>query len=87
MTEESGEFQMHLPFWIDTDAYSERDQDMFVAGYEFCQVVLVLEARGVEFRTTIHRENESRVRMAAMYAQSSSCGAFSSASRSRAIST
>ena len=65
--EESGEYGLVTPFWIDTDAYSDRDRLMFVSGYEFAQVAYHLRDVDEEFKTTIHRENESRVRMAAAH--------------------
>jgi len=52
-------------FWIDTDAYSDRDRGMFVAGYEFAGIVERLRHDADLFEMTIHRENESRTRMAA----------------------
>ncbi len=58
------EFSLIMPFWIDTDAYTARDRDMFVAGYEFCQLYEQMKS-SEEFSATIHRENESRVRMIA----------------------
>jgi hypothetical protein len=57
-----GSYRMSMPFWIDTDAYSDRDREMFVAGVEFEMIYCQLEAGG-PFKRTIHRENESRTRM------------------------
>ncbi len=57
-------FGLVMPFWIDTDAYSARDQLMFCAGYEFNTFYQALKSDD-EFKTTIHRENESRFKMAA----------------------
>jgi len=51
-----------VPFWIDTDGYSDRDREMFVCGIEF-QMLLADLGSGDEIRRPIHRENESRVRM------------------------
>jgi hypothetical protein len=51
-----------LPFWIDTDAYTDRDREMFVSGYEFAMLAALVES-GESFQKPIHRENESRVRM------------------------
>lgn len=59
------EYGLQLSFWIDTDAYTQRDREMFVAGYEFNTIVGCLENILSETSSTIHRENESRVRMAA----------------------
>lgn len=50
-------------FFIDTDAYSVRDRDMFVCGYEFAMVLDMADCGTLESRP-IHRENESRLRMA-----------------------
>lgn len=68
---DSGEYQpvgqsfaLAQSFYIDTDAYTDRDREMFVAGYEFAQVWKALKHPNYA-GTTIHRENESRVRMAA----------------------
>lgn len=63
---ESGkaEFGLAMPFWIDTDAYTDRDRDMFVAGVEF-QMVTTLLKSGWHGSRPIHPENESRLRMAA----------------------
>lgn len=63
MENENCEFGLKLPFWIDTDGYSDRDRAMFVAGYEFATVVDALECN-YPFSGPIHSENESRVRMA-----------------------
>ena len=57
-------FRLSMPFWIDTDAYTDRDRAMFVAGCEFCDIVGILEGNDY-CETVIHRENESRVRLAA----------------------
>lgn len=51
-----------MPFWIDTDGYTDRDRDMFVAGFEF-QMVYRLIQDGCYGSRPIHRENESRIRM------------------------
>jgi hypothetical protein len=61
------EFRLVLPFWIDTVAYNDRDRAMFTAGYEFCQVVDLLENTSGPMTVCrpIHKENESRIRMAA----------------------
>jgi hypothetical protein len=63
-----GYYREALPFWTDTDAYTDRDRAMFTAGFEFAQLVWVLENKPGQIDTVIHRENESRVRMA--------CGRF-----------
>jgi len=62
--EHQHEWEIALPFWIDTEAYSDRDRLLFVAGYEFALIVRALEA-GDGVQRPIHRENESRARMLA----------------------
>ncbi len=63
-----GEFGPVIPFWIDTDAYTDRDRHMFVYGFEFSTITNHIRFNDDELSTTIHRENESRVRLA--------CGRF-----------
>lgn len=65
--EESGShdgeaYGLAMPFWIDTDAYTERDRAMFVAGVEF-EMVHSLIKGGWTGERPICRENESRIRM------------------------
>ncbi len=55
--------QDFLPFWIDTDGYTDRDRLMFVCGVEFEMLSRLLACCWVGSRP-IHRENESRVRLA-----------------------
>ncbi len=55
-------YVLDIPFWIDTDGYSDRDRLMFVAGFEFAKIVRVLE-REEPYDGPIHRENESRIRL------------------------
>jgi len=50
------------PFWIDTDAYSDRDHLMFCCGVEFEMVRLELES-GNPIDRSIHTENESRLKL------------------------
>lgn len=57
------EFGLVCPFWIDTDAYTDRDRQMFVCGYEFATIMHHARNSPEPFRSTIHRENESRLRM------------------------
>lgn len=57
------EFGLVTPFWIDTDAYTDRDRQMFVCGVEFEMVRQLLEAGCWQHQRTIHTENESRIRM------------------------
>ena len=61
-TEGHKEYQCAMPFWIDTDAYTDRDREMFVCGYEFHSIYNNLRD-GLPVSQPIHRENESRVRM------------------------
>lgn len=63
------EYNLVCPFWIDTESYTNRDRFMFVCGAEF-EIILnaIRRIKKEKFQTTIHRENESRVRMA--------CGRF-----------
>lgn len=51
-----------MPFWIDTDGYTDRDREMFVCGVEF-QMIYREAMAGTFIDRPIHRENESRVRM------------------------
>lgn len=51
-----------LPFWIDIDAYTDRDRLMFVCGFEFQQVYTAALKDG-RVERPVHRENESRIRM------------------------
>jgi len=62
------EWGLICPFWIDTEAYTSRDQLMFCAGCEFCDILNKIRFSMEEVNLTIHRENESRIRMA--------CGKF-----------
>lgn len=62
MADEEHEFGLVQSFYIDTDAYTDRDRLMFCAGVEFEMIRQKLN--DPEFTsTTIHRENESRIRM------------------------
>lgn len=58
------DFDLVMPFWIDTDAYSDRDRMMFVCGVEFEMLRQQLLSGRLVSRT-IHQENESRARMMA----------------------
>jgi hypothetical protein len=60
---ESREFGLVCSFWIDTPAYSDRDRMMFVAGVEFQMVFDLVQETAEKIARTIHRENESRIRM------------------------
>lgn len=62
MSEPNDAWGLVCPFWIDTDAYSDRDREMFVAGVEF-QMVYALLTDGWRGSRPVHRENESRLRM------------------------
>lgn len=59
---EKQEWGLVQPFWIDTDAYSDRDREMFCCGVEF-QMVCQLIEEGWTGTRPIHPENESRIRM------------------------
>lgn len=61
-SEGSANYGLVLPFWIDTDAYTDRDRAMFVAGVEYQMVYQLLVDEWTGERP-IHRENESRIRM------------------------
>lgn len=51
-----------MPFWIDTEGYTDRDREMFVCGVEFQMIYqAVLDGKG--WNQCIHTENESRVRL------------------------
>lgn len=56
------EYGLVMPFWIDTNGYTDRDRLMFCAGVEFEMVHKLLES-GWRGPRLIHRENESRLRM------------------------
>jgi hypothetical protein len=56
------EWSCFMPFWIDTEAYSDRDREMFTCGVEFGSVFNALR-RGDGYSGPIHTENSSRVRM------------------------
>lgn len=62
MTDDNDSFDLECSFWIDTDAYSQRDRDMFVCGAEFMLLYTRVTA-GEGWKQPIHVENESRVRM------------------------
>lgn len=64
MSEEDRDFGLVCPFWIDTGAYSDRDREMFVCGYEFAELLRHIRHDAGELKTTVHRENESRIRLA-----------------------
>ncbi len=58
-------YELEMPFWIDTEAYSDRDREMFICGVEFEMLrVECLNPHRTVLRT-IHVENESRARMMA----------------------
>ena len=39
----SDEYSLLMPFWIDTDGYTDRDREMFVCGVEFQMVTELLK--------------------------------------------
>ena len=49
-------------FYIDTEGYTERDREMFVAGAEYMMLTGILDA-GWRGNRPVHRENASRLRM------------------------
>lgn len=65
---EDADWNLISPFWIDTDAYSDRDRLLFCCGYEFADLLQVIRHHDEEYHAAIHRENESRIRLA--------CGRF-----------
>lgn len=56
------EYEAIMPFWIDTDGYTDRDRKMFVCGVEFEMVYQCIKNKH-NWNQCIHTENESRVRM------------------------
>lgn len=56
------EYGLVMPFWIDTEGYSDRDREMFVCGVEF-QMVYDSVLSGKGWNQAIHNENTSRIRM------------------------
>jgi hypothetical protein len=64
MSDDKAEWGIVMPFWIDTDGYTDRDREMFVCGVEFQMLYEELKAGGPVCRG-IHSENESRARMMA----------------------
>ena len=62
MNESVPDWFCEMPFFIDTDDYTDRDREMFVCGVEFQMVYAVVKA-GAPVRRPIHTENESRIRM------------------------
>lgn len=57
-------YEMLMPFWTDTDGYTDRDRQMFVCGVEFEMLRNELQVSERVSRT-IHTENASRARMMA----------------------
>jgi len=57
-----GVWEPIMPFWVDTDGYSDRDREMFVCGVEFQMVYEAIKS-GRGWNQCIHTENESRVRL------------------------
>lgn len=62
MMDQPANYECEMPFWIDTNAYTDRDRLMFVAGSEFTMIYDLLKS-GWRGTRVLHRENESRVRM------------------------
>lgn len=62
MESNEAEFAPIMPFWVDTDGYTDRDREMFVCGVEFQTVYETIKDKR-DWCQCIHTENESRVRM------------------------
>lgn len=62
MAEGDADFGLIMPFWIDTEAYTPRDREMFVCGVEFQMIYEAVKA-GRGWNQAIHSENTSRVRL------------------------
>lgn len=62
MESEEKDWSPVMPFWTDTEAYSDRDREMFVCGVEFQMVYETVKDKR-DWNQCIHTENESRVRM------------------------
>ena len=60
----SAEYGMVMPFFIDTDGYTDRDREMFACGVEWQMVYKEMKS-SLPVHRTIHTENASRVRMMA----------------------
>ena len=63
MEPDEQEYDLIMSFWMDTDAYTDRDREMFVAGVEFEMVRNLIVANGWTGTRPIRPENESRIRM------------------------
>lgn len=63
MTEDdNASYGLVMPFWIDTEGYTDRDRNMFTCGVEF-QMIYDAIRSGRGWNQCIHNENTSRVRM------------------------
>lgn len=62
MSHEDHEYNLVLPFYIDTDGYTDRDREMFVCGFEFNSIYQSIQRKD-DWHQPIHTENASRVRM------------------------
>lgn len=60
--EDNAGFALFTPFVIDGEGYSVRDRQMFIAGYEFALVEVLLESGDAIVRP-IHNENTDRLRV------------------------
>lgn len=60
--EDSKEWGLIRSFYIDTDGYTARDREMFVAGYEYCSVMDFI-AKNRRFNGPVNVENSSRYKM------------------------
>ena len=61
-SDEQEDYGLVMSFWIDTDGYSDREREMFVAGVEF-QMVYESIKNGNGWAQPIREENAPRVRM------------------------
>ena len=59
-------YQLAVPFFIDTDGYTDRDREMFCCGAEFRQFYEASKT-GERYEATISRENMTRFRLASAF--------------------
>lgn len=62
MNDDKADSSPIMPFWIDTDGYTDRDREMFVCGVEFQMVYETIKGKR-DWCQCIHTENESRVKL------------------------
>jgi len=56
------EYTPIMPFWVDTEGYTDRDREMFTCGVEFQQVYETIQDKR-DWSQCVHTENASRIRM------------------------